>query len=266
MASSGLAGAKRQREPSAELVNLISDDEESSPYNTPSKRSRTTGPSKSPQTPCTVYTNDTPSPTKSRHIDSTEEEQHIESTPEAHSAFPQITSPYLADQYIPRTSTAEGVEFVSPKKFCLKPVHIKAWHRKHYKLFAEHLRQQFDPRTFAAQTGLSIQDINHVFTGVVVNPLYDARAPKRADEYIEVLRKEFQSSGTADRPWGKPKQDGTMIEGRLNRISNRGDVEITTADGGKLKMTMKELSEIDLKCLEQTLTKEDAKTIFSDKD
>jgi hypothetical protein len=267
MASSSLADGKRQREPSPELVNLLSDDEDSSPYDTPSKRSRTTGPSTSPQTPFTVYSNNTPSPTKSRHTDSTEEEQHIEPAGEAHSAFPEITNSYLADQYIPKTSTAEGVEYVNPKKFCLKPVHIKAWDKKHYVLFAEYLRQQFDPREFAAQTGLTIEEINYVFTGIVVNPLYDAKqATKRGDDYMEELRKEFRDSLAHDRPWGKPKNDESMIEGRLSKISNGGDVEIITTDGGKVKMARRALSEIDLKYLEQTLTEKDAKTIFGDRD
>jgi hypothetical protein len=169
--------------------------------------------------------------------------------------------PELADRYIPKASTADGIQYTSPQKFSLKPAYWSAWRPKDYTTLAQHLCMQFDPVSLSQELNKPVEEISHMFFAVVRNPLIDAKvACKRGkDGMLEILA-HYAEHGTTTRTWSD-KLGGKKIKGELSCVY-KGIVEIIREDGIKGGLALADLSEDDMKYLKKTLREEDAQSLF----
>lgn len=127
-----------------------------------------------------------------------------------------------ADRYVPMT--VDGIEIKNPMEFCLKPAYWNRWAPKLYSEFAEHLRRSFAPATFAERNGLTVEEVQAVFSAVVCSPLYAAaEATKRGEEGMMEIFEAYNRYGTPVRGWGEKRE----IVAELTAVEN-GNVVLTT--------------------------------------
>jgi len=170
--------------------------------------------------------------------------------------------PELADRYVPKTSSLDGVEYTNPRKFCLKPAYWRKWSQKTYVDFAETLRLQFDPVPFARDHNIPVAEVQAVFSAIVCNPLYRAgAASKRGEEGIQKLIEYEKEYGTPQRPWGQPAANGSRVLGELAGVKP-GAVMLVRDNGSKHEITVAELNEVDVKYLKATLVEEDLRLLW----
>lgn len=170
--------------------------------------------------------------------------------------------PELADRYLAKTSTAEGIEYTGPMKFTLKPAFWKKWEGRQYVALAGYLRAQFDPVPFAKETGLPVEEVKQVVNALVCNPLYFAdEAKKRGDEGMQALFELFNKYGTTSRPWGKAYGEKKRVLGELYRVEV-GVVEVILSSGSKIALKLTDLSDGDVQYLTETLTEEDKASLW----
>ena len=118
------------------------------------------------------------------------------------------------------------------------------------------MRSQFDPLPFARQTGLPVDEVEHVFSALVCNPLYSAKeATKRGEEGMFEMMEFYAKYGTQTRQWGKDEEGAKQIRGELHDVGP-GLVEVILEDGAKDRLKLSELSRSDIKYLKETLTDE----------
>lgn len=247
--SAGLAAARTTAKRSADCIDLTSDDDEGGPTcsNPATKRPRTDGNATTRQaTPVTSLPTPDPTPQKPKGL---------------------YDHPEIAERYAAKT--VDGVDHTNPQKFTLKPACWKSWKPRHYAKLAEHMRAQFNPFPFAEEEGLPVDEVKHVFSGLVCNPLYFAdEATRRGEEGMGDLIELYTKYGTPTRAWGKPMiVDGvkTAVYGELSRVS-AGKVELITRKGSKTTMKLSELTEVDKKYLKDTLTNSDKMTLWETND
>ena len=165
--------------------------------------------------------------------------------------------PELAERYVLKTSIAEAVEYSNPHKFCLRPAYWRKWESRHYSKFAEHLRAQFDPIPFAQETGLPVEEVQHMFTALVCNPLnFPKEAKKRGEEGMQEILELYQKYGTLVRSWGKHEKGEKKVTGELYSVE-LGVVNIILDSGSMGEVKICELSAADVEYLKETLTKEE---------
>ncbi|KAK5174590.1 uncharacterized protein LTR77_001671 [Saxophila tyrrhenica] len=179
-----------------------------------------------------------------------------------------------AERYTPRkvkaadTNTDTDITFSNPQTFCLKPAFWRRWKPKHYALLAECLRQQFDPTHFARVTGLPVEEITHVFSAVVADPLYDGEeACKRGEEGMTALFELAREFGAVNRERGvrKGMKVGEGVVGELEGVGEgKVRVIVEKSGGGGKVLGVGELGEGDVRYLGQKLTKEDRGTVFGE--
>lgn len=171
--------------------------------------------------------------------------------------------PELASRYIPRYSTEAGVDYVNPQKFCLKPPIWKKWTGREYEQLANELRSQFDPVPFAREHNLPVNEVQQVFSAVVINPLYHAAEAKRRGEAgMQEIMELHNAYGTPNRVWGKP--GGKRARGELTVVEEGAVVLALRLSGNKFTMKADELSDLDIKYLVDTLTAEDKCTLWKE--
>ena len=172
--------------------------------------------------------------------------------------------PKVADRYIPQTSTLTGIDYRDPSKFTVKPGYWQPWSSKEYATFAAHLRAQFDPEPFAQSTGRTVEEIQYVFTSLVVNPLYDAgEASRRGTEGMKETMEMFNNFSTPMRFWGKRHEDDcVMVSAELHCIADGGEVKLIDIKGSEVVMRLEDLSGRDVKYLKNKLTEEDKKKLW----
>ncbi|KAK3058846.1 hypothetical protein LTR09_000411 [Extremus antarcticus] len=268
---------KRKASAGPICFDLTSDDggdTTSSPVATPSKRPRLAGsspastpdqtitpaPKRAPatSTPVRLPHRGTPTPQRDTPMADTPSAETSAPTPQKERALYDI--PEIAERYVPQLSDAD-VLLRDPQTFALKPAFWRRWKGPRYALFAEYLRLHFDPVPFAQKTGLPVEEVNHVFSTLVCNPLYDAKeAGKRGEEGMQEIFEMYRERGAVSRGWGKT--DAKQL-GELGGVE-AGKVQLILEDGSKASMEAEELSEVDVKYLRQTLTKEDRRMVFGE--
>lgn len=176
--------------------------------------------------------------------------------------------PEIAERYATKISIEEGVEYTNPYVFSLKPRYWRKWKPKNYIQFAEHLRQHFEPISFAQESSRPVEEIKHVFAALVLNPLYFCEeAKKRGEEGMKDIFELYGKFGTPSRPWGKKKKnkDGKILPVQKGELSGVGvgSVQVILEYGSKKGLKLVDLSDADKKYLEDTLTDEDMKTLWT---
>ncbi|KAK3066273.1 hypothetical protein LTR53_017450 [Teratosphaeriaceae sp. CCFEE 6253] len=171
--------------------------------------------------------------------------------------------PELATRYIPQTSTADNVEYTNPQKFGIKPPYWKRWTPAHYGRFAEHLRSQFDPVPFAQEYQLPVEEVQHVFTSIVCDPLYDAdEAIRRGEEGMVAIFSLSNKYGTPSRHWGRVIEEGKKVYGELAEVKT-GVVVLTTVAGNKKAILLTDLVGEDVVYLKQALSEKDKAVLWA---
>ncbi|KAK0262998.1 hypothetical protein B0A54_03871 [Friedmanniomyces endolithicus] len=213
-----------------------------------------------PLEPVVTSAPETPDQVQSDARPLTENPQTSEDVPL--SSLPLHQIPEIASRLIPKTSTAENIEYTNPQKFSLKPPYWKRWTPQHYARFAEHLQSQFDPLPFAREQNLPVDEVMHCFTSVVCQPLWDAdTACRKGEEGMVAQMEAVGKFGTPSRWWGREVRDGERVVGRrvfgeLTGVE-RGVVALATGDGSKCCLRLVDLGEEDVGFLKGMLSERD---------
>ncbi|KAK1062984.1 hypothetical protein LTR74_009808 [Friedmanniomyces endolithicus] len=213
-----------------------------------------------PLEPVVTSAPETPDQVQSDARPLTENPQTSEDVPL--SSLPLHQIPEIAGRFIPKTSTAENIEYTNPQKFSLKPPYWKRWTPQHYARFAEHLQAQFDPLPFAREQNLPVDEVMHCFTSVVCKPLWDAdTACRKGEEGMVAQMEAVGKYGTPSRWWGREVRDGERVVGRrvfgeLTGVE-RGLVVLATGEGSKCCLRLVDLGEEDVGFLKGMLSERD---------
>lgn len=161
--------------------------------------------------------------------------------------------PERAERYLTTYSTFEGVEWKNPDKFCLKPAFWQRWQPHDYVNLAEHIRYQFDPRPFARASGKPFEEINLIVNRLIANPLYESgEAMKRGQKGIDEIMANMKKWATPTRPWGKD-----AVKGELDSVASSSTVRLILENGSLKYLGSHELTPVDTKYLDQTLSEGD---------
>ncbi|KAK1058276.1 hypothetical protein LTR33_013438 [Friedmanniomyces endolithicus] len=213
-----------------------------------------------PLVPVAPSAPDPPDQTQSVSQPPTQQPPVLEDIPLSSRPLHQI--PEIASRFIPRTSTAENIEYTNPQKFSLKPPYWKRWTPQHYARFAEHLQSQFDPLPFAREQNLPVDEVMHCFNSLVCNPLWDADTAQRKGEKGMVAQMEAVGKyGTPSRWWGREVREGERVVGRrvfgeLTGVE-KGVVVLATGEGSKCCLRLVDLGEEDVGFLKGMLSERD---------
>ncbi|KAK0291040.1 hypothetical protein LTR35_001761 [Friedmanniomyces endolithicus] len=213
-----------------------------------------------PLEPVVTSAPETPDQIQSDARPLTENPQTSEDIPLSSRPLHQI--PEIASRFIPKTSTAENIEYTNPQKFSLKPPYWKRWTPQHYARFAEHLQAQFDPLPFAREQNIPVDEVMHCFTSVVCQPLWDAdTAVRKGEEGMVAQMEAVGKFGTPSRWWGREVRDGERVVGRrvfgeLTGVE-RGVVVLATGEGSKCCLRLVDLGEEDVGFLKGMLSGRD---------
>ncbi|EMC98878.1 hypothetical protein BAUCODRAFT_382967 [Baudoinia panamericana UAMH 10762] len=165
--------------------------------------------------------------------------------------------PELAKRYVPATLMPDGTLYISPKKFSVKPPYWQRWTGQMYECFGEYLRSQIDLKPFAQANKLPLEEVMHVFTSLVVNPMRDAKeATKRGEEGMQEIIDMANKYGTRSRRWGRPisSTDPRRLTGELTHVE-KGAVVLNCTNGNKRRVKVDDLVEEDIEYLRKVLLK-----------
>lgn len=183
-------------------------------------------------------------------------------TPPTNRKPPSLHSlPVLAPHHLPRTSTASDIVYTNPSLFSLSPPLWRKWTPAMYASFAAHLRTHFDPIPLSRQFHRPVEEIQHVFSALVVAPLEDAReATRRGEAGMREIREAFCRFGAGVRGWGSQGLRG-WIDG-----VEEGAVRVVLEDGTVRVLGVGELRGEDRGYLKGTLTEGDWGRVSGRKD
>lgn len=188
-------------------------------------------------------------------------ERSMDGLPEPLNPRPLHDIPMIAERYVPKTSTAHNIEYTNPQKFSLKPAYCKAWKPDRYIRLAEYARNNIDLVTFARSEGMPVEEAQHHFHTLIINPLYDSNETSRRDkEGMLQITELYNKHGMPLRYYGRVKQGEKVIKkgvnGELTRVE-KGLVVLITANGSKHEMPLRELTAEDIGFLIDNLTGSD---------
>ena len=171
--------------------------------------------------------------------------------------------PEIDPRYVPRYSLEDGVEYVNPRIFGLKPAFWKRWEPKHYIAMAEELRYAFDPVPLAQRLKVPVEEVQHVFTSLLINPLYNAKeARKRGEDGMCEIFDAHNKYATPTRPWGKVGEKGAKrVFGELTGVA-KSTVMLTLKNGAKHQLGLSECGKEDIKYLRETLSRKRQDTLW----
>lgn len=156
------------------------------------------------------------------------------------------SNPPIASKYVPSyVSPTSSVKIKDPKQFSIKPPFWKRWAPSRYRRFADHLRKTFDPVPFAEQEEITVEEVQHLHTALVVEPLHDEteKMGAVAEQRVEQYFKTYAIRGSESRKWasfdGKESVGGEMVGVRP------GIVQIIGDQGNYIEVRFKSLSEED---------------------
>jgi len=220
----------------------------------------------------------TPEPTANRPIEITASRTLPTPDPTPQKTSGIYSIPEIADRFVPKRDLAEGIEFTNPERFRFRPAHYHEWGAGQYARLAEDVRTQYDAISFAIENGIPLDEVKHVFSFVIVNPLYWLK--EASARHYAGMRKAIEAKeafGTPVRAWGKPvktkvklETEGKEIErelfrqirGELSRVGV-GCVELILDDRSKKALGVGDLVQADEKYLQATLTASDIEKLWT---
>lgn len=163
----------------------------------------------------------------------------------------------LADRYVPKT--CDGVDYVKPQKFCLKPPYWMRWTLQQYQRLADAV--SFDAVAFARAEGITVQEAQNVFNAVVTRPLQKAgEATRRGEEGMQEIFYLHNQCGEPARPWTL-RQGDEKIVAELAGFKD-GSIVLILQNGIEEEIEVCKLSDGDIGHLKKTLTKKERQTLW----
>ncbi|USW52765.1 hypothetical protein Slin15195_G060840 [Septoria linicola] len=163
--------------------------------------------------------------------------------------------PEYANRYQPIFSTLEDVVYRDSHKFCLKPPYWERWSDADYLEFAHQL-QLVDLRPMARALNKPVEEVLHMYDGVVVGLLKDAsKASKRGVQTMKSWFKLYRESGTPTRIW-----TDTKIQGELEDITCQ-TIHLILEDGNKGKITLDQLNKADYAWIHENILLQNRKIL-----
>jgi hypothetical protein len=153
--------------------------------------------------------------------------------------------PPVAPAYVPiYVSPDSPVKLRDSKQFCIKPPFWKRWPRDQYMALARYLQENVDLVPFAEQENLTVEEVQHVYHAVVVEPLLDEteKLATVGEKRIERMFKAYDKDvGKTWRKWG----DGeSSVEGDLGGV-RPGIVQLTGAKADLIEVPWRKMTDVD---------------------
>ena len=153
--------------------------------------------------------------------------------------------PPVAPAYVPvYVSPDSPVKLRDSKQFCIHPPFWKRWPKDQYVALARYLQEKIDLVPFAEQENLTVEEVQHVYHAVIVEPLL-VETDKLAvvgQKRIECMFKAYDRGvGMIWRKWG----DGeSSIEGELGGV-RPGIVQITGKKADLIEVPWRKMTKAD---------------------
>lgn len=152
--------------------------------------------------------------------------------------------PAIAPQYVPvYVSPDSPVKLRDSKQFCINPPFWKRWPKDQYLALAHYLEENINLVPFAEQQGLTVEEVQHVYQAVVVEPLLQEtdRLAAASQKRIETIFKTFdKTKGKSWRKWG---DESSSIEGDLGGV-RPGIVQLTGKNADLIEVPFRKLNEV----------------------
>lgn len=153
--------------------------------------------------------------------------------------------PAIAPEYVPvYVSPHSPVKLRDSKQFCIKPPFWKRWPKHQYLALANYLEENINLVPFAEQEGLTVEEVQHVYQAVVVEPLRQEtdKLAEVSQKRIEKMFKAFDRlEGKSWRKWG----DGEGgVEADLGGV-RPGIVQLTGKSADLIEVPFRKLNDID---------------------
>jgi hypothetical protein len=216
-------------------------------------------PSTSEASPTTPASQRLPSNQDSRLVNPT---PTVAATPSSLSALHKI--PAIAPAYVPvYVSPDSPVKLRDSKQFCIKPPFWKRWPRDQYRALAHYLEENIDLVPFAAQENLTVEEVQHIYQAVVVEPLLDETEKLAAvgQKRIENMFKAYdKTKGKSWRKWG---DDDISVEGDLGGV-RPGIVQLTGKNADLIEVPFRKLKDVDKEFVLSLLSEEELAILKSE--
>jgi hypothetical protein len=165
--------------------------------------------------------------------------------------------PAIAPEYVPiYVSPDSPVKLRDSKQFCIKPPFWKRWPKDQYLALAHYLEENIDLVPFAAQENLTVEEVQHVYQAVVVEPLREEtdKLSVVGQKRIENMFKAYdKTKGKSWRKWG----DGdSSVEADLGGV-RPGIVQLTGKNADLIEVPFRKLNDVDKEFLLSLLPEEE---------
>jgi len=153
--------------------------------------------------------------------------------------------PAIAPQYVPvYISPDSPVKLRDSKQFCINPPFLNRWPKDQYLALAHYLEENINLVPFAEQQGLTVEEVQHIYQAVVVEPLLQEtdKLAEAGQKRIETMFKTYdKTKGKSWRKWG---DEASSVEGDLGGV-RPGIVQLTGKNADLIEVPLRKLNEID---------------------
>lgn len=205
-------------------------------------------------TPATASTHRaTPTTVSSQRLPSTQTSRPANPTPitasravvpqESLSALHKI--PAIAPEYVPvYVSPDSPVKLRDSKQFCIKPPFWKRWSKHQYLALAHYLEENINLVPFAEHEGLTVEEVQHVYQAVVVEPLR-AETDKVAEAGQKRIENMFKAYNKTDgKTWRKWGDGDSSVKADLGGV-RPGIVQLTGKNADLIEVPFRKLNDVD---------------------
>ena len=153
--------------------------------------------------------------------------------------------PTIAPQYVPvYVSPDSPVKLRDSKQFCINPPFWKRWPKDQYLALAHYLEENINLVPFAAEQGLTVEEVQHVYQAVVVEPLLQEtdKLAAAGQKRIQTMFKTYdKTKGKTRRKWG---DEGNSVEGDLGGV-RPGIVQLIGKNADLIEVPFRKLNKVD---------------------
>jgi hypothetical protein len=153
--------------------------------------------------------------------------------------------PAIAPQYVPiYVSPDSPVKLRDSKQFCINPPFWKRWPKDQYLALAHYLQENIDLVPFAEQESLTVEEVQHVYNAVVVEPLFveTDKLAETGQKRIEKMFKAFDK--TVGKTWRKWGDGNSSVGGDLGGV-RPGIVQLTGKNADLIEVPFRKLNDTD---------------------
>ncbi|KAM0701604.1 hypothetical protein Q7P35_010512 [Cladosporium inversicolor] len=172
--------------------------------------------------------------------------------------------PAIAPEYVPiYVSLDSPVKLRDSKQFCIKPPFWKRWPKHQYLALARYLEENNNLVPFAEQEGLTVEEVQHVYQAVVVEPLRveTDRLAEVGQKRIEKMFKAYNKThGKTWRKWGDGK---SSVDADLGGVKP-GIVQLTGENADLIEVPFRKLNDVDKEFVLSLLPEEELAVLMKE--